>query len=343
MRRAPISFHEFATQMREQDVVFAERVATFEATRGTIDDDALAVAAQASYVCWFQYDFPDNLVSACCAIGTGRPQRMGLCLHVSPERWRELLHYVVAVQRWLGDRRSVPRVLEQGKVTGLQNLLGTPTKGRVMFARLYLSTLLEELLSRVSLGQLSGDGTTDEGSYDSILARSQPNTERRRPEHQDDSFIQECSEVLHQEMPGGSPQVDELLKGILQESQPPCGQRFLRYQDIRLASIGALKWRGNLPCDPIPRSYWQGLFGDARDGIDRWTANKPPTSRLAQQIHESLGRHTTYKSDMVSIFLSQPPSPGAFDWLLHRAQESGTGPPTVFRHRRGGEMTCSQS
>ncbi len=40
MKRVPIPFHEFATQMREQDVVFAERVAMFEATRGTMDDDA---------------------------------------------------------------------------------------------------------------------------------------------------------------------------------------------------------------------------------------------------------------------------------------------------------------
>jgi len=32
MKRVPISLHEFARQMREQDVVFAERVAMFEAT-----------------------------------------------------------------------------------------------------------------------------------------------------------------------------------------------------------------------------------------------------------------------------------------------------------------------
>ncbi len=191
MERVPISFHEFAGQMREQDVVFAERVATFEATRGTMDDDALAVAAQANYICWFEYDFPVNLVTACYAIGTGRPQRMGLCLHISPDRWRELHHYVVAVQRWLGDRRSVPRALEQGEVTRLQSLLGTPTKGRVMLAKLYLSTLLEQLLSRVSLGQLSGDRTTDEGSYDSIPIWNEPDTERHRQEHQDDSFIQD--------------------------------------------------------------------------------------------------------------------------------------------------------
>ncbi len=87
MQRVPISLHEFARQMREQDVVFAERVAMFEATQGTMDDGALTVAVQANYICWFEYDFPDNLVSACYATGTGRPQRMGLCLHISPGRW----------------------------------------------------------------------------------------------------------------------------------------------------------------------------------------------------------------------------------------------------------------
>lgn len=51
MKRVPISLHEFARQMREQDVVFAERVAMFEATRGTMDDDALTVTTQANYIC----------------------------------------------------------------------------------------------------------------------------------------------------------------------------------------------------------------------------------------------------------------------------------------------------
>ncbi|UCH42932.1 MAG: hypothetical protein JSW16_09040, partial [Dehalococcoidales bacterium] len=260
MKRVPISWYEFTGQMREKDAVFADRVTAFETRQSKLTDGALAVAAQANYVCWFAYDFPDNLLSACYAIGTGHPQRTGLCLHISPDRWREILHYVVAVQQWLDDRRTVPESLELDKVAGLHSLLGTPTKGRVMLARLYLSTLLEQLLFRISMGQLSGDGTTEEGSYDNIQLLNRPGTKQHPQEHKDASLIEECSKVLHQEIPDNPFQVDELLKGILQESQPPCGQRFLRYQDIRLASIGALKWRGNLPVDNIPRSYWQGLF-----------------------------------------------------------------------------------
>ena len=333
MKRVPISWHEFARQMQEQDAVFAERVALFEACQSNLDDDALAVAAQANYVYWFEYDFPDNLVSACYAIGTGRPQRMGLCLHISPDRWREILHYIVAVQQWLGDQRPVPEALEQNKVTTLQSLLGTPTKGRVMLARLYLSTLLEQLLFRVSPGQLSGDGTTEEGFYDSTPTWNEFGTERHGQEHRDNNFIYECSKVLHQEIPDSPFQVDELLKGILQESQPPCGQRFLRYQDIRLASIGALKWRGNLPANTTPRSYWQGLFSDAGESIDLWITNKPPISKLAHRIHESLGRCTPYKLDMVNTFLNQPPSPAAYDWLLHKANELGTKPHAGYGDR----------
>jgi hypothetical protein len=334
MKRVPISRHEFAREMREQDVVFANRIAAFEATEGIIDDDALAVAAQANYICWFEYDFPDNLLSACHAIGTGHPQRMGLCLHISPDRWRELHHYVIAVQRWLGERRSIPKHLEKNKVTRLQSLLGTPTRSRLMLARLYLSVLLEQLQSRVSLGQLSGNGSVDEGTYDSILAWKQPDTGQHHQEHRDASFIMECTDVLHQEIPYNSRQGDELFNWILRESQPPCGQRFLRYQDIRLASIGALKWRGNIPYDTMPRSYWQGLFSDAGDSIDCWITNKLPTGRLAQQIHESLGSQTPYKLDMVNTFLNQPPSSGAFDWLLHKAQQPDITPPVISRRKQ---------
>ena len=332
MKRVPISWHEFARQMREQDAVFAERVASFEACQSNLDDDALAVAAQANYVCWFAYDFPGNLVSACYTIGTSRPQRMGLCLHISPDRWREILHYVVAVQQWLGDRRPVPETLELNKVSRLQSLLGMPTEGRVMLARLYLSNLLEQLLFRVSLGQLSGDGTTDEGTYDNILTWNNADKKGYGQEYKDDIFIEECSKVIHQETPDNPSQVGELLNEMLKESQPPCGQRFLRYQDIRLASIGALKWRGNLPYDTTPRSYWQGLFSEARDGINQWVTNRPPVTKLAHRIHQSLGRNTPYKREMVNTFLNQPPSPAAFDWLLEKTHELGITPRAVSEH-----------
>jgi hypothetical protein len=64
-----------------------------------------------------------------------------------------------------------------------------------------------------------------------------------------EAFVAERKQRVHHETKSAVTDTEELIAGLLQESQPPCMHRFSRYQDIKLASIGALRWRGNLPPD----------------------------------------------------------------------------------------------
>jgi len=260
---APLSLHQFARDMFAEDAVFAGRVAHFEGRHGAFDADGLAVTAQANYLCWFDAGFPDTLLGACRAIASGRSGTMTPCLLVSPKRWREVHQYVVATQRWLGDPRQAPRGLDGIAVSRIKALLGERTPARVTLAELYLSVLCEGLLHGATCGQLTGEDVAAGDAchdYSTWYVRSDGRLYGIRGE---EAFVQERSAVVREELADRLPEAEELLAGILDGGRPACAARFPRYQDVHLASIGALRWRGNLPSDERPRGYWEGLYAEA--------------------------------------------------------------------------------
>ena len=116
---------------------------------------------------------------------------------------------------------------------------------------------------------------------------------------------------------------EDLLAHLLEQSRPLCAQRFLRHQDIRLASIGALRWRGHLPPDDTPRDYWERLFRAAGDGIGSWLDGTQPSTDLARRTHQAEGDPTPRKRDLVTTFLAVPPQSSVFfDWLAQNANEA---------------------
>ncbi len=305
------------------DGAFRERVAAFESAHGPLEGDALAVAVQANYLCWFEAEFPESLIRVGEAICTGRPRPMTSCGQVSPERWRDLHHYVVAVQRWLGDGRPVPGTLSEAKVARLAGLLGERTPARAALAELYIASLVEHLLG-ASLGQLSGDGTTDGPSYDdysSWYRRRDGGLYRREGA---DDFVEERSQAAREAMADRPGETGTLLDRLLEMDRPPCVQRFARYQEVRLASVGALRWQGDLPPDEKPRRHWESIFADAGTALDHWVGGAPASSELGRRLHAALGPRDSRKLGLVTSFLIPPPSSSrAFDWLEAHARKEG--------------------
>ena len=70
-----ISITEFAKAMREAGGSFDQHVSDFESRFGPVDDDILAVLAQAAFLCWVNVEAERNLIAACEAIRTGQPTR----------------------------------------------------------------------------------------------------------------------------------------------------------------------------------------------------------------------------------------------------------------------------
>lgn len=59
-------------------------------------------------------------------------------------------------------------------------------------------------------------------------------------------------DTIYAEMSDALGEAKELINNIQKQTQPPCMHRLTRYLDVQVTSIGALKWRGNLPIDVVP-------------------------------------------------------------------------------------------
>jgi hypothetical protein len=325
--RLAVPWEYFARGMLSSDASFTQRVARLEARHGPLCETGLSVAAQANYVCWFEASFPKSLIDACRAIGEGRPNRLTLCQQVSPQRWCRLHEIVVAVQRWLGDPRRTPEGLDGAEVARWQALLGSPVPARMALARLYLWTLVQHLRLNTSLGQLAAEGSLETGMYADYAGWYRDQEGRMYGREGWERLLAACRASLSSLLADGPADGDRLLGeiegGPMGKTRPPCAQRFLRYQEIRLASIGALRWRSNLPADPRPRAYWEGLFAQCGAALQAWLAGRSPDGKLAAQIHAALGDHTLRKRAFVALFLQAMPGEGCFAWLAADARERG--------------------
>lgn len=325
---------DLGNDMRSQDAAFTARVATYEARHGAMNADTLAVAAEAAYLCWFEAEFPLSLLRICQAIGTGVPARLNLCQQVSPERWLDLHHYVAAIQHWLGCSLPLPPALDGDRIAFIGALLGPPTPARRALAEIYLATLIDQLVYSVSLSALtySGDRRSDDyADFSPWYYREEAGRSATTnllflggAGVRADKLTEAASAALAAESDVSDDLPARLLENASSRCQPPCMHRYTRYLEVRAASIGALKWRGGLPPDPRPRSYWAALYSEASTAIDGWLAGAKPATPLGASIHEALGERDAAKSDMVHMFLKEPPSGTAFwEWMTRAELSAG--------------------
>ena len=141
-----ICVKDFAKAMFGVDRNFADRVEHFEESFGTTDADMLAVLAQATYFCWYIYDYESDFVSVCRAIGTGKPTSFFLCFQAGPERWAAVNSYVIGVQRWLGVDLPLPPEIDSEKVEQIAQWLGEYNTVREALTKLYLANPKGDLL-----------------------------------------------------------------------------------------------------------------------------------------------------------------------------------------------------
>ncbi len=320
---------QFAKDMLETDVVFADRVRNIEKQFGAADDDTLAVLAQAAYFCWFEFEYENDLVEVCRAIGVGKPTSMHLCLQVSPERWAEMNTYVVGVQRWLGLDLPLPNEVDGAKVEQTKQWLGDRNPAREALAQLFLVHLLDQLLFRASLAKMGGDTQEKRREYTDFAPWYARPGGLRSGTGQEKLFIEKCKLRVHDEMSLAPRDAEELIERILQPRetiQPACMHRFSRYMDIKLASIGALKWRGRLPPDDGSKEKWKTFREEATDALESWAEGALPAGELAVGLHDALGLPTMRSKAIVRAFLLAEKTGCAafYHWLEERAREEGT-------------------
>jgi hypothetical protein len=323
-----VPMRAFARAMLKSDEGFAERIRRFEDAFGKVDADTLAVMAQASYFCWFEVEYERDYVEVCRAIGSGKPTSLFLCRQVTPKRWAEMNSYIVGVQRWLGSDAPLPEAVDLSKIAQIIQWLGESNPQKEALAELFLCHLVPDLL-RLSLAKLSGADDPDETAYVDFTRWYHGTDGTPVTLEGGQAVINELKRRVRQEMACSPDDAEELVAGILRKSQPACQHRFSRYQDIKIASIGALKWRGNVPPDTeVPRLAAAKWFEQA--SLEGWLQGVHPETDLAEKLYNALGTPTERKQAMVRDCLCGPPR-GAWHWLQSNAEGEGLSAAALFK------------
>ena len=237
--------------------------------------------------------------------------------------------YVVGVQRWLGVERPLNRQLPGAKLQRIDEWLGGHTLTREALAELFVCHLVAGLL-HLSLAKLSGRYDPEGGVYVDFTPWYSRHDGTQYSSESYRSLIEHLQRNVRREMGSASEDAEELIAGILKESPPACQHRFSRYQDIKITSIGALKWRGNIPPDVDVPKYEARDWFEKKADLKGWLNGVPPTTDLLARLYDALGTPTERKKAIVRDFFCGPPESGFFDWLDNRAERDGTPVAALF-------------
>ena len=99
----------------------------------------------------------------------------------------------------------------------------------------------------------------------------------------------------------------EWLARLNKDEQPLCHQKFLRYQDIKISSIGCDKWRGTLPPYTMTKERYLKEFETYENVLKAWCAGKViKGSHVYEMVNSKLGDPTTETVEIVKNCLLQP-------------------------------------
>ena len=328
VRQHIIPMREFAQAMYRTDRGFARRVRAFEHVFGEVETDTLAVMAQASYFCWFEVEYEQDYTDVCRAIGMGRPTSLHLCRQITPQRWTEMNTYVVGVQRWLGLEHPLRCQLDGARLERIDRWLGDHSSPKEALAEMFVCQLAVGLLHS-SLAKLSGHCDPDKRVYVDFTPWYSRHDGTEYSSESYPSLIEHLRQNVRREMESPSEDTEELIAGILKVSQPACQHRFSRYQDIKITSIGALKWRGNIPPDVDVPKYEARDWFEKKADLKGWLNGVPPTTDLLARLYDALGTPTERKKAIVRDFFCGPPE-GSWDWLVNRAERDGITVSALF-------------
>lgn len=337
-----VQMTEFARDVLATDDVFAERVRRFEGRFGHVSSQTLAVMAQASLFCWFDNEYERDFLEVCHAIGQEKPTSQFLCGQVTPARWIDINTYVVGVQKWLGCSRPAPADVDGKLVLRIGQWLGDRAPAKIPLCELFLLKLIDDLWNYTSLAKLGGETSPDGMPYPDFTEWYSHDGRSYATGHAptDDDRVSWLTEAMPatvehltqraRDAMGSSPEeAEELVRGTLIGSQPPCMHRYTRYLDIQITSIGALKWRGTVPPSEDRAKYRAAdWLNQAADEVRAWVEGASPQSPVGRRIHEALGAPSDRKKALVGDFFNAERRGG---WrLVHEAKQRGRTACCVF-------------
>jgi len=278
--------------------------------------DRLVEQVRALEIC--NWDLEESFVALCEAVGAKRPtsRPIGHLPSVTPDRWRELWAYYLALRDWLP--REIPAgygaLLEVCDADGAVRqhvgaMLGEWTELKGLFVERFCCNIA------FWLGGVYDDGEKPQlRAHDAAAAALEKEIRRLGG---DEDILEVMAE-----------KGDGIWLG-------PCHHKTFRRYDIIISSIGAGKWRGAMPR--------RGTDGFARaETVEKYTApaeawvagrrvpNEAEDAALFGRIAGLLGRRDDAKVFLVSLLVSllRAQQLAAVKRAEGRAKASPAGPPS---------------
>ncbi|MAF12854.1 hypothetical protein CMK11_20585 [Candidatus Poribacteria bacterium] len=311
--REELSLSAFAHAMIDADEAFADKVRAHE-TRFGHAEGMRAVLAQAAYNCWFHVEYRENLREMCRAIGEGRPTSLALCGQVTASRRAVTDAYVVGLRGWLGHGLPPTPDLDADTVRRVGGWLGADHPAKRALVDLLLRALVDQMASGAHVSVLA-DGAQTPGEKPCPDLSTYLRADGARYTLSDAELVSRRKADAARHMPSQE-DAEALIAGVLSESQPPCMHRYTRYLDIKIASIGALRWRGALPPDEGSKARWESFWRDAEDALRSWVDGERRATDIATELYALLREPTDDRRAIVSDFLlERPPGTAFWGWL----------------------------
>jgi hypothetical protein len=247
-----------------------EAIHALESQAGNLsaDDEERRIAAD--FCCIWRYDYPGRVHEICSIIGGSRHTALRLHYQVSPGRRQELIDYAEALKGWVHGlvEQDVPGYTGAGRGTidKVYGFLGTREPLKLLLAERTYYGLARRSINCSFWGFNEKEPSTALAPYSPQKLES--NWHKR---------MAQLENEIQQQMGRAA---RDFLCDVGGSSEPPCHFKFVRRIDILVASIGCLRWRGNLPPKDgvvsgrraITRSYldalecyWRGARVDAGD------------------------------------------------------------------------------
>jgi len=219
---------------------------------------------------------------------------------------------------------------------------------------LFLGQLVDHLMLRGSFSKPREDIPAEEAEYtdytpwyvrpDGIRHTTAYDYDKPSGHAQGDFFTEESKRRVRYEMATSPEDSEELIHWILKPSQPPCMHRFQRHQDIKLTSIGVLKWPGNLPPDDSSKAKWQTFWNEASAGLQAWLEGAPSSGELTAEIYGTLGKRTERRKAIVGEFLlGEKTGPVGYYWLKEKVHQEGATAWSLFESRDAAQRDSNEA
>ena len=262
----------------------------------TLSPEQVDLRVIADFCCIWRYDYPQRVHDICAIIGGDRKTALRLHYQVCTRRREEFISYATALKGWLTDRPPDDAgFFNAGSgetVKKVYGFLGKKDPLKAMLAERTYIGFSNRVLNCTFWGTL----------HDQPEVNLYPCHAQQLP----DGWPGRMSELEFAIQKELGRSARDFLCEVGGAAEPACHFKFMRRVDILVSSIGALKWRGNLPPKEAGITGRRKLTRRYLDVLEQYWSGKSltqtdvETEEIRERLFSLLGPHDDLKKWLVA-------------------------------------------